>query len=481
MEYNIQAPDNVVEASYSTDPDDVSVVSVRIVATLEPATESLGDLKAIEFVVPPELTTNPSSITPQAHSFADWEMQVQGATFVASPRWPSEQSPGGSVNQPSPPDGGWVFYLRDVEIVDSPGSAEITVREVRGAQTDEKGRLKLRKIHPSLRIDYFRVIDADGEPLDASTRSTEPVTLAWATTSATSVSLWGPSIDGLGDRGGAVSDDDSVTIRPETTSVYTLVASNASSHTVGQVTVTVTDQTVVRVLNVQEHIDGDLTVEELTVEGDVVAKGRLRCPTDYVERQSSEMLRLEAWGNRHLEVPPPFGGTLKPHVLDAVSFNLVHEVPNVPLDPGNLLTAVDSRWYSHLLRLDYEVSGSHAVLSHGGRWAAGSDEALKKDIEDLPSVMEKVRRLRPIQFSWKRTGVSAIGLIAQDVEDEFPQLVVKSRSTTGAAQKSLDYSGLGVVAIGAVRELEETLLAQIDRLERRVDELTERLERPKRP
>ncbi len=199
MEYNIQAPDNVVEASYSTDPDDVSVVSVRIVATLEPATESLGDLKAIEFVVPPELTTNPSSITPQAHSFADWEMQVQGATFVASPRWPSEQSPGGSVNQPSPPDGGWVFYLRDVEIVDSPGSAEITVREVRGAQTDEKGRLKLRKIHPSLRIDYFRVIDADGEPLDASTRSTEPVTLAWATTSATSVSLWGPSIDGLGD------------------------------------------------------------------------------------------------------------------------------------------------------------------------------------------------------------------------------------------------------------------------------------------
>ena len=446
MEYNIQAPDNVVEASYSTDPDDVSVVSVRIVATLEPATESLGDLKAIEFVVPPELTTNPSSITPQAHSFADWEMQVQGATFVASPRWPSEQSPGGSVNQPSPPDGGWVFYLRDVEIVDSPGSAEITVREVRGAQTDEKGRLKLRKIHPSLRIDYFRVIDADGEPLDASTRSTEPVTLAWATTSATSVSLWGPSIDGLGDRGGAVSDDDSVTIRPETTSVYTLVASNASSHTIAQVTVTVTDQTVADRMQAASLASGFLDLRNDT-------KGQASL---LVMHEHHDLVDGE---------------------VDGEDLDFTLQPQGIRFKDGK--PAIEPRRY--LLMLRYRGETGRAYLGHDGEWHRSSDAALKERIDPLPRVLDGVRGLRPATFSWKGEDATHVGFIAQEVEEIFPHLVGTTTGADGQPERTLAYSGFGVLAIAAIQELAQESEDRIGALETRVAELTERLERQQRP
>lgn len=59
-----------------------------------------------------------------------------------------------------------------------------------------------------------------------------------------------------------MSDDDSVTIQPETTCVYTLVASNASSHTVAQVTVAITDQTVTNQMTAGSRTVTDQTVTD---------------------------------------------------------------------------------------------------------------------------------------------------------------------------------------------------------------------------
>ena len=94
MDYTIPSPDNVVEASFSDDPDDVSVVSIAIKATPK-ASESLSDMDAIEFRLGEALTTTPGSVTPQARSFADWEMASSVRpdddgngvrVFVATPR-----------------------------------------------------------------------------------------------------------------------------------------------------------------------------------------------------------------------------------------------------------------------------------------------------------------------------------------------------------------------------------------------------------
>jgi hypothetical protein len=52
-----------------------------------------------------------------------------------------------------------------------------------------------------------------------------------------------------------------------------------------------------------------------------------------------------------------------------------------------------------------------------------SDVLLKKDIETLTNVMPRLRRLRGVIFTMKGDGSRQIGLIAQEVRSEFPELV----------------------------------------------------------
>jgi microcystin-dependent protein len=248
MRYTIQPPDDVIEASYSAAPDDVSVVSIRIKAERSgPPVESLDDLRSITFTVPDGLSTNPSSITPQAMNFDEWEMAVEGGgAFVATPRrW---ETPDGATSPiPVLSGGPWVFFLRDVEVAVGAGDTALEVAETRTAGVVSKPDLSIRKVDPKLRIDYFHAIDASDTPVDASIKSGESVTLVWATAGATRVSLFGPAFVEEPTAGGELPVDDHDgrrTVKPTTTTTYTLVATNAISggHAVAQVTVTVEDR-----------------------------------------------------------------------------------------------------------------------------------------------------------------------------------------------------------------------------------------------
>lgn len=99
-----------------------------------------------------------------------------------------------------------------------------------------------------------------------------------------------------------------------------------------------------------------------------------------------------------------------------------------------------------------------AVLDNFGNWSSSSDARLKRDVTSLEGVLERTLRLEPKSY-WFRAQDSAdesapkpIGLLAQDVQEEFPSLV-----TGGGDSLTLDYTGLNVVAIAATQELERDL------------------------
>jgi hypothetical protein len=93
--------------------------------------------------------------------------------------------------------------------------------------------------------------------------------------------------------------------------------------------------------------------------------------------------------------------------------------------------------------------------SSGGAWA-GSDRRWKKDIVTLENPLDKIMRLRGVKFNWKRQEFKEnhfpagrqIGLIAQEVEKEFPELVL----TDEQGYKSLAYEKLTAVLLEAVKE-----------------------------
>ena len=71
------------------------------------------------------------------------------------------------------------------------------------------------------------------------------------------------------------------------------------------------------------------------------------------------------------------------------------------------------------------LTSNGAVYSNGGTLTNTnpSDERLKKNIENLDSVLPGIMQLRPVSFEWKSNGETARGFIAQEVEKIFPELV----------------------------------------------------------
>lgn len=84
---------------------------------------------------------------------------------------------------------------------------------------------------------------------------------------------------------------------------------------------------------------------------------------------------------------------------------------------------------------------------------------------DRPSVLDRVRRLNGVTWEWKDPSYvgddrpRAIGLIAQDVRDVFPEAV----RTNSDGYLMVDYAGLVGVLVEAVKEL----AARVDDLESR--------------
>jgi hypothetical protein len=88
-----------------------------------------------------------------------------------------------------------------------------------------------------------------------------------------------------------------------------------------------------------------------------------------------------------------------------------------------------------------------------------SDGRFKTDVRDLEGALDAVGRLRGVSFAWNEESADAgatpgergIGLIAQEVEAVFPELVGEPEG----GHRTLDYSKLTAVLIEAVKELRE--------------------------
>ena len=112
------------------------------------------------------------------------------------------------------------------------------------------------------------------------------------------------------------------------------------------------------------------------------------------------------------------------------------------------------------------TQGSNMTITNGNGSitlaAAGagiSDQALKDNVEDLDiNALDKVDELRSVEFDWNQIAFDEhdgkeghdFGLIAQEVEQIFPELVSEWRG-----HKAVDYGKLTVILIKAVQELRQ--------------------------
>jgi hypothetical protein len=122
--------------------------------------------------------------------------------------------------------------------------------------------------------------------------------------------------------------------------------------------------------------------------------------------------------------------------------------------------------------LVYNQSNAGVYLANGATsWTANSDERLKNINSVIDSALSKLMTLRAVNFSWKsdNSKTEVLGLIAQDVEKVFPQVIDKNKLPSKPEEKQTDeteylgvrYTELIPVLIAAIQEL-ETRIKQLE-------------------
>ena len=109
---------------------------------------------------------------------------------------------------------------------------------------------------------------------------------------------------------------------------------------------------------------------------------------------------------------------------------------------------------------------------HASAFPTSSDEKFKTKIKPLTNVLEKLVKVRGVSFEWNKlyesmgrsTHRREIGVIAQELEPNFPELV----STWGEeGHRAVDYGRMTAVLLEAVKELK----AQNDALQARIEKI----------
>ena len=111
-----------------------------------------------------------------------------------------------------------------------------------------------------------------------------------------------------------------------------------------------------------------------------------------------------------------------------------------------------------------DQSGVGVVKYSGAQsWSAHSDARIKNVHSTLENNLSKLDGINPIYYSFNNfdDDKNRIGLIAQEVQKHFPELVAIDPKTDNL---TLDYTGLIPVLLGAIKELKnkvETLETKI--------------------
>jgi hypothetical protein len=78
-----------------------------------------------------------------------------------------------------------------------------------------------------------------------------------------------------------------------------------------------------------------------------------------------------------------------------------------------------------------------------------SDKKLKTNFQSIVNPLDKIMALNGYAFNWKADGEKDVGVVAQEVEKVFPELV----ATDGAGYKSVKYGNLVAPIIEAIKAL----------------------------
>ncbi len=148
------------------------------------------------------------------------------------------------------------------------------------------------------------------------------------------------------------------------------------------------------------------------------------------------------------------------------------------INAGKLRYQVDGTTSEHTFYAGTGAGTSQYVFAvHGdgnifapGTFTSTSDARLKKNITPLGTTLDKIKALNAYTYNWTsptRDQRQQIGLLAQDVQKLFPQLVTEFKGDNDEPTLGINYLGLIPVLIEAIKGQQKLIDAQ----QRSIDQL----------
>ena len=107
-------------------------------------------------------------------------------------------------------------------------------------------------------------------------------------------------------------------------------------------------------------------------------------------------------------------------------------------------------------------------LTVNGDVTVSSDARLKANIVSLGATLSKLLNIDGKTYTVKKNGAQKIGLLAQDIQEVFPELVSEDKE----GMLSVNYQGLIPVLINALKEQEQKFQVQEEKIVKQQKEIT---------
>jgi hypothetical protein len=136
----------------------------------------------------------------------------------------------------------------------------------------------------------------------------------------------------------------------------------------------------------------------------------------------------------------------------------VNDVSGVPIFDVNSNDTITMGQFSSPIRVMTDtdgttiMSGSATSTAKFGQFTEASSIAFKTNVETLQNPLDKISQLRGVTYNLKANNEPSIGMIAEEVNEVFPELV--DRDDRGKPQ-AMSYTRMTAVLLEAVKELTE--------------------------
>ena len=127
-----------------------------------------------------------------------------------------------------------------------------------------------------------------------------------------------------------------------------------------------------------------------------------------------------------------------------------------PIPFASSAVAANASLYSDTTQLNYNPSTG---VLEAQDFNSLSDIRYKENVETIDGAVAKLQQLRGVEFDWKHSPGSSVGVIAQEVQEVYPQLV-----TEGEEKITVNYNGLVGLLIQAVKEQADEIAALKEKL-----------------